>query len=396
VNSAAPAINVITIAREYGAGGGEVAARLAETLGWKLLDRELLHEIAQVAQVPDADLERLDEKALGVVDRFRLNPLHERYLNALAEAVRVAAMRGNVVMVGRGTRHLLGDAPKTLHVRLVAPLEWRARRMAQRVGGSVEQALARCQEVDRVRARFMRYFCGEAVYQPAQFGLVINTGRVPLAEVVTLVTALVRGQWPACTRSSQRVLTLSRELGAGDTGFAPTLGERLGLRVNDREFLEQEAARLGVTEGELERIDEQPAGLFQMLRPGQLYQRYVELLGRLMNEWAARGEVILVGRGGNRFLGDHPRAFHVRLMAPLETRVFRVMEHRWLREGPARQLIAESDGKRRRFYENCFGADWADPLEYHITVNSGRLGAAAVDLVATAAELNWSRVSEAS
>src|SRR5207248_8251968 len=169
---------------------------------------------------------------------------------------------------------------------------------------------------------------------------------VSLDDVVATVVALVRGNAGTEVKGAletQRVLTLSRELGAGDTGFAPTLGTRLGLRVYDRELLEQEATRLGVTEEELERVDEHPAGIFQRFRPGSLYQRYFEALGQLMSELAARGNVLLVGRGGNRFLRDHPAAFHVRLVAPMEIRLRRVMEHRWLREKQAGQLIAQSD-----------------------------------------------------
>ena len=67
--------------------------------------------------------------------------------------------------------------------------------------------------------------------------------------------------------------------------------------------------------------------IFQRFRPGSLYQRYFEALGQLMSELAARGNVLLVGRGGNRFLRDHPAAFHVRLVAPMEIRLRRVMEH---------------------------------------------------------------------
>src|SRR5467141_2766439 len=117
-------MNVITVSREYGAGGGEVAKRLAETLGWELLDRELLHQAAAVEHVPDADLERLDEKTLSMADRFRLHPPHEQYMHGLREAARQAAARGDVVLVGRGTRQLLGDTPNTFHLRLVAPKEW--------------------------------------------------------------------------------------------------------------------------------------------------------------------------------------------------------------------------------------------------------------------------------
>jgi cytidylate kinase len=385
-------MNVLTVSREYGAGGADVARRLAEMLGWELLDRELLHQAAEVEHVPDAELERLDEKALSVADRFKLRPPHQKYFHGLTAAARQAASRGNVVLVGRGARQLLDEMPGAFHLRLVAPRAWRVRRMATQEGWTAEQALARCLEVDRTRDRFNRYFFGASVAQPEQYDLVVNTGRVPLEDVVACVAALVRGEAtgePAVPSPDTRVLTLSREIGAGDTGFAPTLAARLELRVYDRELLEQEAVRLGVDESALKDVEEQPAGIFQRFRTGSLSQRYFETLGQLIRELAERGGVILVGRGGSRFLCDFPGAFHVRLVAPLSVRLPRVMEHRWLREAQARKLIAESDGQRRRFYEDYFGADWSNPLEYDITVNSGRLGPAAVDLIAFAAGRAW-------
>jgi cytidylate kinase len=395
-------MNVITVSRDYGAGGYEVARRLAEDLGWELLDRELLHRAAALEHLPDAELERLDEKAVSLADRFWLHPPHQRYLHGLTEAAQQAAARGNAVLVGRGTGHLLAGLPNVFHLRLSAPRDWRARRMAAQRGWTFEQALARCTAEDRTRDRFTRYFFGEAPFRPASYHAVFNTGRVPLDDVAACVAALVRNEaapspptpLPQGERgeaAGRRVLTLSRELGAGEKSFAPALANRLGLEICDRELLEQEAVRLGVTEAELEQVDEGPAGLFQRFRPGSLHQRYFEVLGRLMEELAARGDVLLVGRGGSRFLRGHPRAFHVRVIAPLEERVRRVMMHRWLRESVARGLLDDSDSRRRRFYADCFGADWSDPLEYHLIVNTGRLGPAAVDLVAFAAGRHWSR-----
>ena len=385
-------MNGVTITRDFGAGGYEVAGRLSQALGWELLDRELLHQAAAVEHLPDAELERLDEKAISLADRFQLHPPHQRYLHGLREAALQAAARGNVVLVGRGTGHLLADAPNVLHLRLVAPREWRSRRMAQREGWTPEKALARCTEEDHTRERFSRYFFGEAPFQAASYHLIFNTARVPFDDVVAAVAALVQNDWtspPAIASSAPRVLTLARELGTGETSFPTALGERLNVRVCDRDLLEQEAVRLGVPASELEKIDEQPAGIFQRFRPGSLYHRYFEALGQIMNELEARGDVLLVGRGGSRFLRDHPHAFHVRLVAPLFVRVRRVMEHRWVREGPAKKLIAESDAQRRRFYADYFGADWPDPQEYHLTVNTGQLGPTAVDLVAFAAERSW-------
>jgi cytidylate kinase len=389
-------MNVITVSREYGAGGGEVARRLAETLGWELLDRELLHRAAAIEDVPDAELERLDEKELSMMDRFRLHPPHQRYMHGLTEAARQAAARGKVVLVGRGTRQLLGDMPDVFHLRLVAPLDWRVQRMALREGWSMEQARARCLEVDRSRDRFTRYFFGPDALQPEQYDLVANSDRVPLDDIAACVLDLARPEEeepsrPPAVASQRRILTLSRQMGAGDIGFALTLGLRLSLRVFDRELLEYEAVRLGVSEAELEQVDEQSPGLWQRLRSGSLHHRYFEALEQLMKELAERGNVLLVGRGGCRFLRERRGAFHVRLVAEIDTRVRRVMENRWLREEPARRLIDQSDARRRRFHESYFGSDWTDPLEYHLTVNSGRLGPAAVDLVAAAAARHWSR-----
>ena len=162
------------------------------------------------------------------------------------------------------------------------------------------------------------------------------------------------------------------------------------MQIYDRELLEEEAVRLGVPEAELEKIDERGAGIFQRFHPGSIYQRYFEALGQLMRELAEQGNVVLVGRGGSRFLYDVPRAFHVRLVASMPIRVRRVMEYRWVREGTARKLIADSDSRRGNFYESYFGADWSSPLEYHVTANSGRLGVTAVDALQLAAERHWS------
>jgi cytidylate kinase len=334
-----------------------------------------------------------------MADRFRLHAPHQQYIHGLTEAAKQAAARGNVILVGRGTRQLVGERADCFHLRLVAPRDWRIERMARLEKWKPEQALARCLEVDRTRERFTRYFFGAAALQSSQYDLVVNTGRVPFDEVVAWVAALIRekrGTVPfsgpeesASGAAGSRVLTLARELGAGDTGFAPTLAARLKLRTHDRELLEQEATRLGVPEAELEKIDEQPAGIFQRFRPGSLHQRYFEALGQIMDELAARGDVLLVGRAGSRFLRGNLRAFHVRLVSPMAVRLRRVMEHRWLRQGPAQKLILESDARRSRFYEDYFGANWSDPLEYHVTVNSGRLGPLAVDLIAVAAQRFW-------
>jgi len=108
---------------------------------------------------------------------------------------------------------------------------------------------------------------------------------------------------------NRRVLDPLAGIGAGDSNFAPALADRLNLHVYDRELLEQEAVRLGVPEAELEKIDEQPASIFQRFRPGSIYQRYFDALEKITRELAERGDVILVGRGWNCFLRDDRVSF---------------------------------------------------------------------------------------
>jgi cytidylate kinase len=79
------------------------------------------------------------------------------------------------------------------------------------------------------------------------------------------------------------------------------------------------------------------------------------------------------------------------VIAPPEMRLRRVMQHRSLRESQARLLIAQGDAQRGGFYQSHFGADWSSPLEYHLTVNSGRLGPPAVDLIAAATSRHWAQ-----
>ncbi len=387
-------MNVITISREYGAGGYEVARALADALGWELLDRELLHQAAALEHLPDAELERLDEKAVSLADRLRLHPPHQKYLHGLREAAQRAAARGNAILVGRGTEQLLSDVPHVLSIRLMAPLEWRARRMAQREGWTQEQAAQRCTEEERTRGRFLRYFFGEAPFQPACYAFVANTGRMPLEDVVALVVAVVRGaagSEPVVVPGKRRVLTLSRELGAQEPSLVPQLATRLRLRVYDRVLLEQEAQRLGLTAEELAQVDEQPIGRWQRFRPGSLSQRYVEALRNLVRELADCSDVLLVGRGGSGFLRDRPEAFHARLVATPGTGVRRVMVQRWLREGLARALMNQSEARRSAFYRALFEADWASPLQYHLTVAPEHLGQGAVEVLARAAERHWAR-----
>src|SRR5438067_7278382 len=132
------AIDVITIGREFGAGGSELAAALGERLGWPVLDRDLPARVARRLGLEETAVERLDEHAPTLLSRVALAMLAcppEAPLfvdttdvlspDAVAGATRVeieqAVTAAPLVIVGHGGQCLLRARPGTLHVRLVAP-----------------------------------------------------------------------------------------------------------------------------------------------------------------------------------------------------------------------------------------------------------------------------------
>jgi cytidylate kinase len=171
-------IKIITIDREYGCGGAEIAEQLAKHLGWKLWDHLLTEEIARLGNCPEKIVERREERRdplyyrlfksflrgsyEGSLNAHKLNVVDSESILKLAEQiVRHAAKRGNCVIVGRGSQFFLRDRDDTLRVFLYAPREDKVRRLRSR-GKSVEEAEELIDTVDAERADFIaKYFHAE-------------------------------------------------------------------------------------------------------------------------------------------------------------------------------------------------------------------------------------------
>jgi cytidylate kinase len=171
-------IKVITIEREYGCGGGEIAHLLAERLGWKLWDHLLTEEIARLARCPERVVEAREEKDdplyyrlfksflrgsyEGSINAPKLQLVDSETIRTLARRlVERAAERGNCVIVGRGSQRYLKDRPDTLRVFLYAPREDKVRRLLAR-GKSEKEAEELVDTVDQERADFIqKYFNAE-------------------------------------------------------------------------------------------------------------------------------------------------------------------------------------------------------------------------------------------
>ena len=168
-------IRIITVEREYGSGGGEIAQQLATQLGWKLWDQALSEEIAKLANCPQAVVEVREEKNdplyyrlfksflrgsyEGTLNAPKLNLVDsETILKFTKHVVERVSRVGNSVIVGRGSQQFLRDREDTLRIFLYAPREDKIQRLIAR-GKSEDEAEQLVDSVDRERADFIqKYF----------------------------------------------------------------------------------------------------------------------------------------------------------------------------------------------------------------------------------------------
>ena len=167
--------NIVTIEREYGSGGGEIAQLLANQLGWKLWDQLLTEEIARLANCSKAVVERREERTdplyyrlfksflrgsyEGSINAHKLNVVDsESILKITERVVQHAAKTGKSVIVGRGSQQFLRNREDTFRVFLYAPRGDKVRRLLAR-GKTEEEAEQLVDTVDRERSDFIqKYF----------------------------------------------------------------------------------------------------------------------------------------------------------------------------------------------------------------------------------------------
>lgn len=184
-------IKIVTIEREYGCGGGEIAQLLAKHLGWKLWDQLLTEEIARLAECPKSVVEGREERTdplyyrlfksflrgsyEGSINAHKLKVVDsESILKFTQRVVEHAAKRGNSVIVGRGSQHFLKHRPDALRIFLYAPREDKVRRLLAR-GKNEKDAEQLVDTVDQERADFIQKYFNVEWPDRAIYHSMINT-----------------------------------------------------------------------------------------------------------------------------------------------------------------------------------------------------------------------------
>jgi len=201
---------LITISRQYGAGGEELAQRVAEALGWQTIDSAFVEQVAARAGVQPEDVARLEERAptflerlarytalelpelfvptAGAVEEFEETKLVKITRNLVTEF----AAEGRMVLVGRAAAAVLEHERDALHVRLVAPRPFRIRVAAERFDLDPDTAAQRLEETDKNREGYHREFYDRDWNDPVHYHMVLNTERLGFDGAADVIVARAR------------------------------------------------------------------------------------------------------------------------------------------------------------------------------------------------------------
>ena len=218
---------IITVSRQHGSRGRDLAARLAERFQYTLLHRDVIDRISQSTGHTRRLLAALDEHSRSQLAIWVDSMMAGRYVDetdyvvGLLKTVYSIARLGGVVVVGRGANFIV-DASGGVHLRVVAPIDERVRHLMLRGSLSADQAAREIRVVDAERAKFVRRLFHRSVDDPLAYDMILNQSGRPLEFLAGLAAAVVeekiarlkveaRGRRGSYTTSS-----------GGGAGIAPT------------------------------------------------------------------------------------------------------------------------------------------------------------------------------
>jgi cytidylate kinase len=219
-------MTILTISRQLGSGGNEIAIGLAKAMSLRFIDHEMINCAAHEAGVPPIALLEMEyegqrtlvEQVLDILRQMpsipnppetahqeaatplsvhfggifspTLRPMitdMDDYVRVVGMVIHDLAREGRVVIVGRGSQVLLKDHPAALHVQIIAPFWHRVKTVMEREGLERREAVSRVRTSDRARADYLRRYHNVHWLDPQLYDLVINTAKVPMEVAVDLI-----------------------------------------------------------------------------------------------------------------------------------------------------------------------------------------------------------------
>lgn len=203
----------ITISRQTGAGGHTLATELVNQINaesgdagtdWAIFDKAMCEKLRDDPHLGSMLQDLLDETYRSAVKEFVHNLLGGTAqilaYNRLAEVERQVAKLGKVIFIGRGAAWVTKDLPLGVHVRLVAPMDIRKKRMAELIDVDESDAAKGMERVDRERERLIAGHFDADINDPENYDMTWNTARAPVGHIAKTILALMHARMEAHQR----------------------------------------------------------------------------------------------------------------------------------------------------------------------------------------------------
>ncbi len=186
------------------------------------------------------------------------------------------------------------------------------------------------------------------------------------------------------------VITISRQFGAGGITLGKMIADELGYTFADEEIVKMVAKEANVSPHWVETVEKEAGGKLsrivtkmvskplveRILKDERGYideEMYLDYLVLIIAQIADEGDVVILGRGSQYILDDHPDACHILLINDAENRAKFMMEHYDLSQSKAKQVVNREDKRRMNLYRKLGKSDYDDASLYHLVLNMGRI-----------------------
>ena len=201
---------IVTVSRQYGSGGSEVAERVARDMGWTLYDNAVVDEVAARLRMTPSEVSAREERVPSLVERMASAmalgapevmpvvgdlaavPSEERVVMMTRRVIEEAVQAGPAVLVGRGAQAMLAKRVDALHVYCYAPLEDLVRYAVEKLDVPIGEAQKRVMETNHQREAFVRRHWKREWRDVANYDLCVNTASLGVDGAAELVVEVAR------------------------------------------------------------------------------------------------------------------------------------------------------------------------------------------------------------
>jgi cytidylate kinase len=190
---------IITISREFGAGGGEIGRTLAKALNYEYYDKEIIFEAARESNVDIKSMLKWDEKvpmnfgfAQSLFD-FYNKPLSEKLFAIQQQVIKEIAEKGNCVIVGRNANTILKEFDYVLHVFVHANSCWRLERMKKKMPDATEaKIIEQIRAIDKTRKKYCSYYTDTEFGVADYYDICLNTSNLGIDTCADIIYNLAK------------------------------------------------------------------------------------------------------------------------------------------------------------------------------------------------------------